>query len=175
MEVLICWIKNNIVDILVALGTLGAMYFAYRSAKMSEMANKAQFSPFIVPVYFFFNKGNDRGTQPNSFSFEIKNGSEYKNAFAKNVEIVVSGSKINNSDWKITENNLTLNTYETINSEQKITLTKEKIDIINFVPGIIKISYEDILGNKFETICNLGDFDKEKDGNIDYSWTYKQK
>lgn len=175
METLIYWLQNNLIELLTAIGTLFAMYFAYRSAKMSETANKAQFSPFIVPTIFYYNKGNERGTQPNSFWFEIENRSEYKNAFAKKVKIIINGSKINNSEWEIKENNSIINNCETINPGQKVTVAKKNIDITNFVPGTVKISYEDILGNKFQTICNLIDCDKNKDNYIDYSWKYKQK
>ncbi len=140
-------LNKNLFSILSTVGVLLAAYFSYRSAKMSEQANKANFSPLIVPNTISYIPAGDYLTNgkpcESSFNMTIENRTEYKNAFAKNVAIEIGGKVW----WKI----------ESLNPSQSVGLNTNDKSIDEFLSKLIQITYEDVLGNKFKTECLSAD------------------
>jgi hypothetical protein len=166
-------LNKNLFNILSAVGVLVAAYFSYRSAKMSEQANKANFSPLIVPSTISYIPVGDHLTNgkpcESFFNIIIENRTEYKNAFAKNISIKIE----NKVWWKI----------ESLNPSQSCDLNANNKPIDNFISKLVQITYEDILGNKFKTECFLADKvtkdplygDMEQTAtHINFHWCYVQ-
>jgi len=165
------WFLQHFDTLVAAIATSVAAFFAYRSAKMSEQANKAQFSPLLIPIKIdYIPEGSHQvNNKPNksAFSITIENRTEYKNAFAKNISIEI------NEDlrWKV----------DTLNPDKMAYLSREDISKDKFLSKILSIKYFDILGNKFETICNLSnEIVKESPIHheatfVGFDWKYIQK
>lgn len=170
-SLIIDWVVHNLLNLIVSIGTLLAAYFAYRSAKMSEIANKAQFSPLLIPSNIIYISAgayieNDQKNK-SSFYLTIENRTQFTNAFAKNITISINGDLW----WSL----------ETLDSG--VSTRPEKKDILKeeILSKELVIAYEDILGNKFETRCILGSELKSRSpihsesDMIPFDWQYIQK
>ena len=165
------WFFQHLDTLIAAIATCAAAYFAYRSARMSEIANKAQFSPLLIPSDITYISDNDylENGKPNKSSFylNIENRSEYANAFAKNILISVGGREW----WGL----------KTLDSGESVTPQKQGALKEDVLSKELKITYEDILGNKFETKCFLSDkIEKVSEIHssatmIKFDWKYIQK
>jgi hypothetical protein len=147
---------SAIAGVISAICTGIAAYYAARSAKMSEKANRAQFSPFIVPTRIFYS------SQSKIFEISFRNKTQYQNAYAKNVYIEKSGSRAWEDD-----------TIGPDNPEYAPSSARfDNIEANDEFFSEIKIIYEDILKNKFETkIIPIRIEDKST---LDFKWEYIQ-
>ena len=155
-------LNQEVIGFLTAAGTLAAACFAYRSAKMSKIANIAQFSPLIVPlpIQQYMPAGEDTEVDgsptPARIYFKIENRSIYKNAFAKKISV------------NIMRNEYTL---DSLNPEKDHIFRLNNIELEKVLNKDFMINYEDILGNKFITVFNLTEL---KDKKILCKWNYIQ-
>jgi hypothetical protein len=165
------WITQHLDTLIAAIATSAAAIFAYRSARMSEIANKAQFSPLLIPSDITYISADDHleNSKPNESSFylNIQNRSEFSNAFAKNIVISINGDVW----WELG----TLDSGGNV-MPQKRGVLKEQV-----LSKELVIAYEDILGNKFQTRCTLSNkIEKQSEIHssatmIRFDWKYIQK
>ncbi len=149
-----CLFMNPLISLIAAIATGVAAYFAYRSAKMSEIANKAQFSPLLIPTEIYYQEAEP--FNPSHFFIRLDNSTEYKNAYAKNIYAEVNGERLMRDDIKP-------GSYHHFRWDNTVKITT----------GQITFYYEDILSNKFETKCLL---QGEAPGNkVLFGWRYYQK
>ena len=150
------WIGQNMLNLLVSIGTLLTAFFAYRSAKMSEQSNRANFSPLIIPRSAFF-----QGRDSEEFILHFENISTYHNAYAKKIEVFLEGVSIDKVD--------------SISPEANHTIYNKPVKKENIVFKKISIIYFDIMNNKFETTCTIKEKGDVKNLYIDLSdWKYIQ-
>jgi len=161
---------NSIISLVAVTAMTAAAYFAYRSARMSEVSNKAQFSPFLLPYYInYFKEGLHRtNSEPSKSNLmvDLENRTEYKNAFAKNIVAKIDGVSI----WKTSS----------LGPGDQDRFSVPDISSDKVLGKTLTIEYQDILGNKFETKCQLAEktgYEKEaeKDSpHVSFKWSYKQ-
>ncbi|MBU6430982.1 MAG: hypothetical protein KGJ58_03670 [Patescibacteria group bacterium] len=155
---MIYWLIQHIDTLIASMTTIVVAFFAYRSARMSEIANKAQFSPVIEPVEVMYHMSTD---QSHSLSMKLRNVSKYPAAFAKSVEIVIDGKII---------------MLDNIDPDETRTITNNNMALN--LTGQFYIKYEDILGNKFKTIVfRMGNGTPQitrGGGTALLAWRYKQ-
>lgn len=152
------WFVKNfnmslIFDFVLSVATSFTVLFAYRSAKISEQANKASFSPILKPISSQIS--GDR------LSVTFQNISNYHFAYAKSIRVYLDGVLISERD--------------SLDPDHEDTIYKYKIERKDVVNKKISIKYLDILKNKFETIFTIK-ADKEEQNYFNVQdWQYIQK
>lgn len=126
---------NPIINSVIALGTLGAAYYAHKSAKHSEQGISLNFLP-ILEV-----KLNSSEIGPNNFSFSVRNISKESIQIANDVKVFIRN----------------LN-YEKV-KKQLLAQEAESFQIADHkgVPGEtqIEINYLDLIGKKHLVVATI--------------------
>lgn len=123
---------------IITIATAFVAYFAWRSAKISEQANRANFSPLLIPTGFSYEKEktvNDK-LVPSQVFIVMNNTSTYQNAYAKNIMLKIG------SETK---------TQKTIEPGSNHYFRFSGRSIKELCGEALCVNYQDILQNRFIT------------------------